>query len=75
MARESYRQFLHLLVKPLGRIVEATFSDVLETPVSLTFDDLSAADVQSRARAWRALVGREASMDEAEASRIVGFTE
>ena len=73
MARESYRQFLHLLVKPLGRIVEATFSDVLETPVSLTFDDLSAADVQSRARSWRQLVGREAKMDESTASRIVGF--
>ena len=71
--REAYRQFLHLTVKPLGRIVEATFSDVLGSPVSLTFDDLSAADVQSRARAWRALVGREAKMDESMASRIVGF--
>ena len=73
--REAYRQFLHLTVKPLGRIVETTFSDVLGSPVSLTFDELSAADIQSRARAWRALVGREASMDEAEAARIVGFTE
>ena len=62
--REAYRQFLHLTVKPLGRIVETTLSDVVGSPVSLTFDDLSAADVQSRARAWRALVGREASMDE-----------
>ena len=73
--REAYRQFLHLTVKPLGRIVETTFSDVLGSPVSLTFDELSAADIQSRARGWRALVGREASMAEAEASRIVGFTE
>ena len=72
--RESYRQFLHLLVRPLGKLVAATFSEVLDTPVSLTFDDLSAADVQSRARAWRALVGRETSMDEATAARIVGFT-
>ena len=75
MAREAYRQFLHLTVKSVGLIVEATFSDVFGSPVSLTFDDLSAADIQSRARAWRALVGREASMDEAEAARIVGFTE
>ena len=73
--REAYRQFLHLTVKPLGRIVAATLTDVLDTPVSLTFDDLSAADVQSRARSWRQLVGREAKMDEAEASRIAGFTE
>ena len=71
--REAYRQFLHLTVKPLGRIVEATFADVLDTPVSLTFDDLSAVDVQSRARAWRSLAGREAKMDESTASRIVGF--
>ena len=46
--REAYRQFLHLTVKPLGRIVAATLTDVLDTPVSLTFDDLSAADVQSK---------------------------
>ena len=71
--REAYRQFLHLTIKPLGRIIEATFADVLGSPVSLTFDDLSAADIQSRARAWRALVGREESMDKPEASRIAGF--
>ena len=63
MARESYRQFLHLLVRPLGKLVAATFSEVLEQPVTLQFDDLGAADVQSRARAWRQLVGREAEMD------------
>ena len=73
--REAYRQFLHLTVKPLGRIVAATLTDVLDTPVSLTFDDLSAADIQSRARSWRQLVGREAEMGEGAASRIVGFTE
>ena len=71
--RESYRQFLHLLVRPLGKLVAATFSEVLGQPVTLQFDDLGAADIQSRARAWRALVGREASMDESTASRIVGF--
>ena len=75
MARESYRQFLHLLVRPLGKLVAATFSEVLEQPVTLQFDDLGAADVQSRARAWRQLVGREAEMDAGTASRIVGFTE
>ena len=73
--RESYRQFLHLLVRPLGKLVAATFSEVLEQPVTLQFDDLGAADVQSRARAWRQLVGREAEMDAGTASRIVGFTE
>ena len=73
--RESYRQFLHLLVRPLGKLVAATFSEVLGQPVTLQFDDLGAADIQSRARAWRQLAGREASMAEAEASRIVGFTE
>ena len=75
MARESYRQFLHLLVRPLGKLVASTFSEVLEQPVTLQFDDLGAADIQSRARAWRQLVGREATMDAGEASRIVGFIE
>ena len=64
MARESYRQFLYLLVRPLGKLVASTFSEVLGQPVTLQFDDLGAADIQSRARAWRQLVGREAKMDE-----------
>ena len=75
MAREAYRQFLHLTIRPLGQLLSETFSDAIGEDVSLAFDELSAADVQSRARAWRALVGREASMDEAQAARIVGFTE
>ena len=75
MARESFRIFLHLTVRPLGLLVASTFSEVIGSPVTLSFDALSATDVQARSRAWRALVGREATMNEAEASRIVGFTE
>ena len=67
--------FLHLTIRPLGTLIAAELSRVLEVSVKLTFDQLSAADIQSRARAWRSLVGREAKMDEAMASRIVGFTE
>ena len=73
--REAYRQFLHLTVRPLGLLVASTFADAIGEDVSLSFDELSAADVQSRARAWRALVGREVEMDAAQAARIVGFTE
>ena len=74
LLRESYRQFLFLTVRPLGRLIAATLSEVLGELVTLTFDELGAADVQARSRAWRALVGKQATMDTAQADRIVGFT-
>ena len=71
--REAYRQFLFLTVRPLGTLIAATLSEVLGELVTLTFDELGAADIVGRARAWRALVGKAAAMDPARASEIVGF--
>ena len=53
--RESFRQFVALSVQPLGRILEAEVSRVLEAPVTMTHHTLAAADVASKARAYKAL--------------------
>ena len=72
-ARESYRRWLHGTVAPLGRIVSAELSSKLEEDIRLNFDGLFAADVQGRARAWRSLAGKEATMTPDVASRLVGL--
>ena len=71
--RESYRRWLHGSVRPLAALVEAELSAKLEQPVRLSFDSLHAADVQGRARAWRSLVGRDATMPDADARRLCGL--
>ena len=74
-----FGNFLHLHnPKPLGKlIVAATFSEVLETPVSLTFDDLSAADIQSQGAGMAGSLSAVKPVDGRGRgkSRIVGFTE
>ena len=72
-ARESFRQFVALTVKPLALILAGTFEEVLGQPVAFSFDELASTDIQGRARGWRALVGKSAEMDVALANRIVGF--
>ena len=71
--RESYRQFLHSSVEPLAALVAAELRDKLGAPVALRFGRLEAADVTGRARAYRSLVGKEATMPDADARRIVGM--
>ncbi len=71
--RESFRQALHSVIGPLGRLVAAELSLKLETEVALDFADIHAADVTGRARAWRSLVGNEAKLDAATAARLVGL--
>lgn len=72
-ARESYRRWLHGTVAPLGRLVSAELSTKMEADISLNFDSLMAADVQGRARAWRALAGKDAAMSPEVAARLVGL--
>ena len=72
-SRESYRRFLFSTVAPLGRIVAAELSRKLETPVSLQWGELRAADISGRARAYQSLVG--ANMDAAKAERLAGLLE
>ena len=72
--RESLRQWTHTAVEPLGRLVAAELRAKLGAPVALSFRRLEAADVVGKARAWRGLVGKEGSMTDADARRIVGLT-
>ncbi len=72
--RESYRQWVHASVEPLARMVADELARALDAPgLRLRFDRLEAADVGGRARAWRSLVGRDATMPDADARRIAGM--
>ena len=65
--RESYRQALHSLVAPLGKLVSAELSAKLETPVTFDWQELRAGDISGRARAFQSLVGGGMAVDEAAA--------
>ena len=70
--REAWRRFLHGSVAPVARILEAELAAKLDEPaLRLVLDDLAAADMTGRARAWRSLVGPEANLDPATAARLV----
>ena len=71
-AREAFRQFVALTVQPLGRILEAEVSRVLERPVRLTHHELASADVASRARAFKVLIENDIEQDRALA--LVGWS-
>ena len=70
--REAFRQFVALTVQPLGRILEAEVSRVLERPVRLLHHQLASADVASKARAFKALVENE--IDRERALTLVGWS-
>ncbi len=73
-SRESYRRWFAAGVLPLARMVESELRAKLDVPaLRLDFASLAAADVHGRARAWRSLVGRDATMGDADARRIVGL--
>ena len=73
-SRESYRRWYAAGVLPLARLVETELRDKLDVPdLRLDFASLAAADVHGRARAWRSLVGRDATMSDADARAIVGL--
>ena len=65
-ARESYRQFLASTIQPLAKIVLEELADKLDTPsLALDFSELRAADISSRARAFKQLVDGGMTKDEA----------
>ena len=62
--RESWRRFLHGTVAPVARLVAHELGEKLDAPgLRLEFEELRASDVQSRARSWRTLVGKDAKFD------------
>ena len=70
--RESWRQFLAGTVSPLSKIVTAELAAKLDAPeLTLTFEDLRAADIVGRARSYKQLV--EAGMDDVKAAQITGL--
>ena len=69
--REAYRRMLFGTIQPLGAIVAEELSAKLETPITLVWDELRAADRASGARAYKAL--REAQMPEEQALRLSGL--
>ena len=73
--REAYRQLLHSCIQPLAALAVDEFREKLDPAISLRFDSLFAADLQGRARAWRSLVGNEASMSPEIAARLAGVSE
>ena len=61
-ARESYRQFLSSTILPIAKIIIEELAGKLNTPtLTLDFTELRAADISSRARAYKQLV--DAGMD------------
>ena len=73
--REGLRQLYHVTLQPIVRIVEAELARVLEVDLALDLSALAAADVQGRARAFRALVGgnNQQGIEVAEARRLTGL--
>ena len=69
--REGYRQLLHATIAPVARIIAAELSVKLETEVSISFDELGAADIQGRARAFGSLV--TAGMTTEDAAAVTGL--
>lgn len=54
--REAYRLALFAVIAPLAVKVEAELTAKLETEVTLGFNEMKAADVQGRARSFKAMV-------------------
>ena len=71
-ARESYRQFLASTIQPLAKLVVEELAVKLDTPtLALEFTELRAADIATRARAFKQLV--DAGMDAATAAALAGL--
>ena len=72
-SREAFRRFLHTTCQPLGRIVSHELSVKLDADIALSFDSITSADIMSRSRAWRSMVGTEAAMTPEVAARLAGL--
>lgn len=70
-SREAYRRFLHVGLAPLARIIAREVARRLDVPgAALTFGELAAADVATRARALASFV--KAGLTIEEARQVVG---
>ena len=69
--RESFRQVLHSLIKPLGALVVEELQAKLDPDAALSFDALRAGDVQGAARAFGSLT--KGGLSPAAAVAVVGL--
>ena len=69
--RESFRQVLHSLIKPLGALVVEELQAKLDPDAALSFDALRAGDVQGAARAFGSLT--KGGLSPAAAAAVVGL--
>ena len=69
--RESFRQLLHGLLKPLGAILAEELKAKLDPDAALSFDALRAGDIAGSARAFGSLV--TGGLTPQSAAAIVGF--
>ena len=65
VSREAWRQALVALIQPLGTLVAEELSTKTGEAVRLTWAELRAADVMSRARALGSMVTAGATLDSA----------
>ena len=66
--REAWRQVLHGVIAPLGRIVQYELAEKLDAPdLKLSWMELRASDISGRARAFQSLVGGGMPLDQAAA--------
>ena len=70
--REGYRQFGASTIQPLARLIATEAGRVLERPITVTHEALSAADAPARAAAVARLV-KDAGMTLADARTLVGW--
>ncbi len=72
LLRESYRQFVHATVAPTTKLIIGELRNKLDTPdLALGFDELGAADVAGRARAFNSLI--QGGMSTEDAARVTGL--
>ena len=71
--REAYRVFVLSSLRPVLDQIEALASELLEVEVRISAERLAGADLTSRARAFRALTGKDGNLPADEARQIVGF--
>ena len=69
--RESFRQILHSLLKPLGALVAEELREKIDPAAEMSFSDLRAGDIVGTSRALGSLV--KAGLSPAAAAAIVGL--
>ena len=71
-SRESFRQFMASSLQPVARLIAEELSQKFETNVSFSFENLFAADIAGRARAFKQLI--EGGLSKEDAGKNAGIS-